>query len=203
MTAHTKGPQWTVTSGEGGLRLDKFLAAPERLGSRSKAATALSKGKVFLDDEEAAPDAGSRVVRAGERVRVWQDRPGSAKARLGAHKAHDLHILFEDAALIVIDKPAGVLTVPLPRRHEAVSVQEQVEDHLRSRGKRKPHVVHRIDRDTSGLVVFAKDPRSEGAIEGAVQAAHGRARVPGRRLRPSRTGVRDVAGPARVGRRRR
>jgi 23S rRNA-/tRNA-specific pseudouridylate synthase len=116
MTAHTKGLQWTVTSGEGGLRLDKFLAAPERLGSRSKAATALSKGKVFLDDEEAAPDAGSRVVRAGERVRVWQDRPGSAKARLGAHQAHDLHILFEDAALIVIDKPAGVLTVPLPRR---------------------------------------------------------------------------------------
>ena len=63
MTAHAKGPQWTVTSAEGGLRLDKFLAAPERLGSRSKAATALSKGKVFLDDEEAAPDAGSRVVR--------------------------------------------------------------------------------------------------------------------------------------------
>jgi len=165
MTAHAKGPQWTVTSAEGGLRLDKFLAAPERLGSRSKAATALSKGKVFLDDEEAAPGAGSRLVRAGERVRVWQDRPGSAKVRLGAHQAHDLHILFEDAALIVIDKPAGVLTVPLPRRYESVSVQEQVEDHLRSRGKRKPHVVHRIDRDTSGLVVFAKDPRSEGRLK--------------------------------------
>jgi len=165
MSGPTTPTHWTVTSEEAGLRLDKFLAAPDRLGSRGKAATALSKGKVFLDEEEAAPDAGSRALRAGQRVRVWHDRPGSSKTRLGAHTSHGLRIVFEDAALIVVDKPAGVLTVPLPRRHDAVSVQEQIENHFRSRGKRRPHVVHRIDRDTSGLVVFAKDPRGESRLK--------------------------------------
>jgi len=50
-----------------------------------------------------------------------------------------------------------LLAVPLERRAEAGSVFDQLEDHFRSRGKRKPLVVHRIDRDTSGVVVFAKD----------------------------------------------
>lgn len=165
MGADSSRAQWTVTKEDAGVRLDKYLAAAERLGSRGKASTALAKGKVFLDDDEAPPDAGSRVLRAGQKVRVWHDRPGSSKARLGAHKAHGLDILFEDASLIVINKPAGVLTVPLPRRSEAISVQEQIENHMRSRGKRKPHVVHRIDRDTSGLVVFAKDARSGGRLK--------------------------------------
>ena len=165
MSGDTSRSQWTVTNEEAGLRLDKYLAAPGRLGSRGRASTALAKGKVFLDGKEALSDAGSRTLSAGQRVLVWHDRPGSAKVRLGAHKAHGLDILFEDAALIVINKPAGVLTVPLPHRPEAVSVQEQIESHLRSRGKRRPHVVHRIDRDTSGLVVFAKDARSEARLK--------------------------------------
>src|SRR5262245_17812159 len=165
MIRDTSRSQWAVTKEEAGLRLDKYLAAPARLGSRGKAATALAKGKVFLDDQEVAPEAGSHALKAGQLVRVWHDRPGSSKVRLGAHKAHGLDILFEDASLIVINKPAGILTVPLPRRSEAMSVQEQIENHLRSRGKRRPHVVHRIDRDTSGLVVFAKDTRSEARLK--------------------------------------
>ena len=69
-----------------------------------------------------------------------------------------LPILYEDDAMIVVDKPAGLLTVPLPRRGDAPSVQDELVEHLHSRGKRKPFVVHRIDRDTSGLVVFATRP---------------------------------------------
>jgi 23S rRNA pseudouridine1911/1915/1917 synthase len=57
--------------------------------------------------------------------------------------------------MIVVNKPAGLLTVPLERRTGAPSVQEQLATFLRSHGKRRPLVVHRIDRDTSGLVLFA------------------------------------------------
>ena len=68
----------------------------------------------------------------------------------------DLDIVYEDDALLVLNKPAGLLAVPLERRRGAPSLYDQIEQHLRPRGKRRPLVVHRIDRDTSGLVVFAK-----------------------------------------------
>lgn len=71
-------------------------------------------------------------------------------------KRDRLEIVYEDQALIVVNKPAGLLVVPLARRRDAPSVQEQLTSYLRPRGKRKPLVVHRIDRDTSGLVLFAK-----------------------------------------------
>jgi 23S rRNA pseudouridine1911/1915/1917 synthase len=66
--------------------------------------------------------------------------------------------------LLVIDKPAGLLSVPLPARSAAPSVYDQLERYLRPQ-RRRPFVVHRIDRDTSGLVVFAKDPRTQQTLK--------------------------------------
>ena len=84
------------------------------------------------------------------------DWPGSAKAAPRSGRDDTLRIVYEDDELLVADKPPGLLTVPLPRRHDEPSLADLIELHFRSRGKRRPHVVHRIDRDTSGLVVFAK-----------------------------------------------
>ena len=80
------------------------------------------------------------------------------------YSSNHLRIVYQDAALVVIDKPAGLLTVPLERRHTAPSAFEQLADYLRSH-KRRPFVVHRIDRDTSGLVVFAKDARTQQQLK--------------------------------------
>ncbi len=158
-------PRWTVESADAGTRLDKFLAATGRIGSRSRVVTALAHGRVFVNEREAAPaDAGARL-RAGDQVCVWPDRPGSARRRPGAVDVDGLRILFEDEDLMVLDKPAGLLSVPLDAREAAVSLLEQVEDYLRPSGKRRPLVVHRIDRDTSGLVVFAKHPRAQQALK--------------------------------------
>jgi 23S rRNA pseudouridine1911/1915/1917 synthase len=150
---------WLVPDADAGGRLDKFLAHAARVGSRGRATLALQRGKIFVNDEEVTSHDGARRLRSGDRVRVWFDRPGSARRR-GVRPAMpgELRIVFEDGALVVVDKPAGLLTVPLPGRGEASSVDEQLVAHLRSRGKRKPLVVHRIDRDTSGLVVFATRP---------------------------------------------
>ncbi len=159
------GTVWTVTPAEAPVRLDKFLAAPERLGSRSRVATALQRGKVFLNEGDAGlQDAAARLA-PGDVVRVWMDRPGSARRRLGAFVDGDLRILHEDDDLIVIDKPPGMLTVPLERRTGAASVFDLVERHWRSQRARRPLVVHRIDRDTSGLVVFAVHAHAQRALK--------------------------------------
>src|SRR5262249_31030952 len=79
--------------------------------------------------------------------------------------ARDLRIVFEDEALVVLDKPPGLLAVPLERRSEARSVYEELKGHLRTHGRRRPFVVHRIDRDTSGLVVFAKRADAQARLK--------------------------------------
>lgn len=94
------------------------------------------------------------------------DKPGTARRRRGTFSAGALRILHEDDALIVLDKPAGLLSVPLDQPDAAASAFELVEDHLRSHGKKRPLVVHRIDQDTSGLVVFAKDLRAQQELKG-------------------------------------
>ena len=159
------GESWTIDAGSAGGRLDKFLAAEDRLGSRGRVTDALGKGKVFVNDAEVArANAGVRL-RRGDVVRVWMDRPGSARRRPGAIEAGALQILYEDEALIVVNKPAGLLAVPLERKSEAASAYEHIETHLRPRGKRRPLVVHRIDRDTSGIVVFAKHPQVQQRLK--------------------------------------
>src|SRR5215471_9586399 len=155
-------PEWTVGGDEAGLRLDKYLANTDRAGSRPKAAAALERGKVFVNDREMTLSDAAIHVDTGDVVRLWMDRPGSAKRQPAIGENRDLTVVYEDDAVIVLNKPAGLLAVPLPldRRHSARSVFEDLKDYLSRRGRRRPYVVHRIDRDTSGLVLFAKS-RSE------------------------------------------
>jgi 23S rRNA pseudouridine1911/1915/1917 synthase len=155
---------WRVGTEDAGVRLDKYLASPDRLKSRARAADAIDRGKIFLNDVEATRARASRALRAGDEVRFWADRPGSAQRR-GPSRAGALEILHEDSALVVINKPAGLLTVPRSPKDHAPSVHSLLDAHLRKQGKRRSHVVHRIDRDTSGLVVFAKSTRAQHALK--------------------------------------
>ena len=157
--------RWTISSDQTGLRLDKFLAAADRLGSRSRAVAAIERGKVFVNGDEAvAADAAKRLL-AGDRVRVWMDRPGSSKRRPAPHRTADLNILYEDDDLIAVNKPPGLLAVPLERKAGAESVFDQIDRHLRSHRTRRPFTVHRIDRDTSGVVIFAKHAAAQAVLK--------------------------------------
>ena len=154
-------PSWTVAPGTAGVRLDRFLADAARLGSRRRVADALAKGKVFVNGAEATDADASTRMREGDIVAVWMDRPGSAGRKRAPIGGTDLQILYEDEALLVVNKPAGLLAVPLAQRPDADSAYDRLRDHLYPRGRRKPLVVHRIDRDTSGLVVFAKTLKAQ------------------------------------------
>jgi 23S rRNA pseudouridine1911/1915/1917 synthase len=157
---------WVVGPDDAGVRLDKYLADAQRLGSRSRAIAAIERGKVFLNEADATPAEAATKLRTADVVRLWEDRPGSSRRQtIRAPRPGELAILYEDAALLVVNKPPGLLAVPLPHRTGAGSVQDALVGHLRSKGKRRPFVVHRIDRDTSGLVVFAKHADAQGRLK--------------------------------------
>src|ERR1043166_7564423 len=160
-------PQWTVNDDDAGARLDKFLAAGHRVGSRARAVESLDRGRVFGNEGEMTRAPGAPRLAVGDIVRVWSDRPGSAKRRAHLGDDRDLPIVYEDDALVVLNKPAGLRAVPLPlrRRENARSVFDDLKEYLRRRGRRRPFVVHRIDRDTSGLVVFAKSAAAQDQLK--------------------------------------
>src|SRR5258708_4414364 len=157
--------EWIVGPEEGGVRADKYVAGAGGLGSRAKALAGVERGKVCLNGDEAGVANAATRLAAGQIVRVWMDRPGSSRARRSIAQIGQLAVIYEDEALLVVDKPAGLLSVPLERKADAPSVYEQIEDHFRPFGKRRPFVVHRIDQDTSGLVVFAKDARTQSRLK--------------------------------------
>jgi 23S rRNA pseudouridine1911/1915/1917 synthase len=157
--------EWRIDAAGSGVRLDKFLADATRLGSRGRAMAALERGKIYLNDAEATTlDAGYRLA-TGDVVRAWLDRPGSSKRNPRTGLVGELDIVYEDDELIVVNKPAGILSVPLERRPDAVSVLGQIENRFRSRGSRRVFPVHRIDQNTSGLVVFAKSATAQRVLK--------------------------------------
>lgn len=151
-------PEWTIDQEGAGVRLDAWLACRPEVGSRGRARMWIARGKVFLNGEALLFSGAGRRLKAGDRVHLWIDRPGSARAgrRDVAAARNTLRVVYEDRDLVVVDKPAGMLVEPLPQSDAStVTMLDLVADHVRPAARARPRVVHRIDRDTTGLVVFA------------------------------------------------
>jgi 23S rRNA pseudouridine1911/1915/1917 synthase len=162
------GREWTIGPEDAGRRVDTWLARRAEVGSRARAGAWIARGKIFLNGLELALADAGRPLKAGDHVRLWEDRPGSARraAREVAAARHRLRIAHEDRALLVADKPPGLLVEPLPGDGPTeVTLLDLVADHVRATKRTRPLVVHRIDRDTSGLVLFAKTPQAQEALK--------------------------------------
>ena len=153
-----------MTAAEAGQRLDKYLAAEDRAGSRRKAIDALDRRRVFVNGQDIDAAGAATLVRDGDEIRLWLDRPGSAGRVSRAPVRDGLHTVYEDDDVVVVNKPAGLLTVPLDGDSDAPSVMALLWDRFRSHRTREPLVVHRIDKDTSGLVVFALHEEARAAL---------------------------------------
>ncbi len=140
---------------EAGQRLDKFLA--ERIGalSRSRVKGLILQG--FLRCQTEAVVDPAALVRAGA---VYTLLPPAAAPATPLAQALDLDILFEDDALLVLNKPAGLVVHPAPGNPDHTLVNALIA-HCGAGltgigGERRPGIVHRLDKDTSGLMVVAK-----------------------------------------------
>lgn len=162
-----------VEADQAGKRLDVFLATVLADVSRSQLTRHISEGAVTLGGQPGVP---SRRVRAGDVV-VWSP-PEVIPTEIGAEDI-PLVVVHEDRHLIVIDKPPGLVVHPAPGHQTGTLVNAllaHVADLRGIGGELRPGIVHRIDKDTSGLLVIAKDDQTMNAL-GAAFKAHDISRV--------------------------
>jgi 23S rRNA pseudouridine1911/1915/1917 synthase len=139
--AETAAQELTTGAEDAGLRLDAFLAARGAFASRAAAQRAIDGGQVTVDG---VPRPKNHRVAEGERVAI-----GTAPAAAGqpAPGAVPFEIVYEDEQLLVVNKPAGVVSHPAPGHDETTLAEALPEG---------SHLVHRLDKDTSGLLVVAR-----------------------------------------------
>lgn len=159
--------QWVVTATDAGQRLDVFLSQQVHGLSRSAAARAIGTGEVTIVPGKLK--VGLRL-QAGDRVTYSPRPPAPASAQ-----AEDLplRVVYQDADLAVIDKPAGLVTHPSPGHAQGTLVNALLYhlDQLSGvGGTQRPGIVHRLDKDTSGLMLVAKNDLSHQALAQALQA---------------------------------
>lgn len=164
MNSSDKSPlQRMVLATDAGTRLDKWLATWEEISSRSRAVVLIDQELVRVNGKVAK---SSLVLREKDTVEVIF--PEAKPSNLIALKL-DLEILFEDDDLLVVNKPAGLVVHPAAG-HEQDTLVNALLAHTGNLsmgfGENRPGIVHRLDKETSGLLVVAKN---DFAQEGLVQ----------------------------------
>ena len=177
----------TVAEGDAGARLDKYLTDAlafkleggkegTHAPSRARLRQLIEEGHVTLEGAGGAKPVAepARRVKTGERWRVTLPAPAPARPQ---GQAIPLEIVYEDADLIVVMKPAGLVVHPAPGNPDMTLVNALVahcgETLSGIGGERRPGIVHRLDKETSGLMVVAKSDRAHKGLS-AQFAAHGR-----------------------------
>jgi 23S rRNA pseudouridine1911/1915/1917 synthase len=148
---------------DAGLRLDAFLAARGATPSRSAAQRLIDAGAVLVGGRRRPKN---HRLAAGERVSVTASEERAAVSQ----PAPAFEVVYEDDELLVVDKPAGLVTHPAPG-HDGPTLAEALAD--RAAGGASPEragIVHRLDRDTSGLLVVARSDAAHAALQAQLRA---------------------------------
>jgi 23S rRNA pseudouridine1911/1915/1917 synthase len=144
----------TVTAESAGQRLDRFLVSVLADHSRSQIQKLIADGRVRVGAREVRPNL---AVHAGDRVRVDVPEPGPTSIQ---PEAAPLEILYQDADVVVLNKPPGMVVHPGAGHASGTLVNallHHISDLSGIGGELRPGIVHRLDRGTSGVMVVAKN----------------------------------------------
>lgn len=167
--ADTPGWTFTVDQQYAGMRLDKFLAHQLPQFSRVQLRAAVQAGKAKVDGERQKP---SFRVQPGQKIQLESvEIPRSGPTP----EAIPLDILFEDEYLVAVNKPAGMVVHPA-RGNWRGTLTNALAGHFRELsdvgGEHRPGIVHRLDRDTSGVILVAKTNAAHYALADAFHDRH-------------------------------
>ncbi|MEX1158765.1 MAG: RluA family pseudouridine synthase, partial [Thermomicrobiales bacterium] len=142
-------------------RLDRFVTDRMPDTSRSFVQRLIESGAVLVNGELPRP---SQRVTSGDTIEVRAPRPQEPTEITPAHIA--VPIVFEDDDVLVFDKPAGLVVHPAPGHEHGtlVNVLRWIRPEIIAPGTERPGIVHRLDKDTSGLIVVAKNERARLAL---------------------------------------
>jgi 23S rRNA pseudouridine1911/1915/1917 synthase len=148
----------------GGTRLDRFLAELPEVGSRAVAERLVRDGGVLVDGRARSK---SHRLDGGEELEF--EPPATRPSGLEPEEM-DLAIPYEDEHLLVVDKPAGLVVHPAAGHHTGTLVHGLLAyDVEGGEESERPGIVHRLDRDTSGLLVVARSPEAHRRLEEIVR----------------------------------
>jgi 23S rRNA pseudouridine1911/1915/1917 synthase len=147
-----------------GERLDRFLAGLDEVGSRAAAERLVAAGAVLVDG---AVQPKSHRLTGGEQVEL--ELPPAPTSTL-TPESMALRVPYEDEHLLVVDKPAGLVVHPAPG-HRSGTLVHGLLGHDAAGGDEpeRPGIVHRLDRDTSGLLVVARSPEAHRRLQNLVR----------------------------------
>ena len=148
---------FTVDKGQQPLRIDKYLMNFVENATRNKIQAAAKSGHIFVNG---AAVKSNYKVKPGDIVKVMFSHPPYENLLVG--EKMDLDILFEDENLLVVNKPAGLVVHPGHGNYNGTLLNGLIYHfkNLPFNSDGRPGLVHRIDKDTSGLLVIAKDEHS-------------------------------------------
>lgn len=153
--------EFTVGADDAGVRVDRFLAGILPGQSRSQIQRLIRDGHVRVDDQTVRPN---RVVRTGDSIAVDVPAPSAAAPQA---EPLDVDVVYEDADLVVVNKPAGMVVHPAAGHATGTLVNallHRIKDLSGIGGELRPGIVHRLDRGTSGLMVIAKNDRAHAEL---------------------------------------
>jgi 23S rRNA pseudouridine1911/1915/1917 synthase len=150
-----------VSDEQAGARLDSVLAARPEVGSRGAAERLIAAGAVLVDGE---PRPKSHRLARNERV----DAELPAAERFAAEPM-DVAVVWEDEHLLVVDKPAGIVVHPSGRRTTGTLAHGLVALGAEGGEEDRPGIVHRLDKDTSGVMLVARSQRAHTALQRLVR----------------------------------
>lgn len=152
-----------VPAEHAGARLDRFLAELPEIGSRAVAERLVRDGGVLVDGR-ARPK--SHRLEGGEELEY--EAPAPRPSGLEPEQM-DLHVPYEDEHLLVVDKPAGIVVHPSAGHHTGTLVHGLLALEAEGGDEDRPGIVHRLDRDTSGLLVVARSPEAHRRLQELVR----------------------------------
>jgi len=162
----TTRESWEIDPSEAGLRLDVAVASHLEDVSRAQVRRWIDEGRVRIEGGAARP---SRVCREGDSIAVTIPAPVPAEPR---PEPIPLAILYEDAHLVVVDKPSGMVIHPSPGHASGTLVNallHHCEDLSGIGGVERPGIVHRLDAGTTGVIVIAKHDRAHRRLAAEFQ----------------------------------